>query len=84
MADSNDLPKVGKMQGKMIGRWGAKRGDTIVVPAWSGLEHTAPDDSVLAALRRAHARGARLMTVCSGAFVLAHAGLLDRVRQTTH
>jgi AraC family transcriptional activator FtrA len=56
---------------------------TIVIPGWEGIDIPVPR-AILDALRAAHARGARLLSICSGAFVLAAAGLLDGRRATTH
>ncbi|WAC48263.1 transcriptional regulator FtrA [Asticcacaulis sp. SL142] len=57
--------------------------DLIVVPGWKGAGVHVPD-SLTGSLRRAHARGARLASICSGAFVLAATGLLDGAVVTTH
>ncbi|PWR10535.1 AraC family transcriptional regulator [Micromonospora acroterricola] len=56
--------------------------DLVAVPAHSA--GTTVPDSVLDALRRADARGAYLFSVCSGAFLLGAAGLLDDRECTTH
>lgn len=57
--------------------------DLIVVPGWKGTRAPVPR-SLVSRLRAAHARGARLASICSGVFVLAATGLLDGKRATTH
>jgi transcriptional regulator GlxA family with amidase domain len=60
-----------------------READLIVVPPGHG-EGDSPPAALLEELRRAHARGARIMSVCTGAFILAAAGLLDGRPATTH
>ena len=58
--------------------------DTLLVAGGTGTQAATEDQALLAALRRLAPRVRRLGSVCSGAFVLAEAGLLDGRRATTH
>jgi transcriptional regulator GlxA family with amidase domain len=60
----------------------AYQADLVAVPA--SLIDTPPDERILDVVRHAVDRGAWVLSVCSGAFTLGHAGVLDGRRATTH
>jgi AraC family transcriptional activator FtrA len=59
------------------------RADTVILPGWSDPADE-PSEPLKKALVRAHERGARVVSLCTGVFALAATGLLDRRRVTTH
>jgi len=63
---------------------GAARVDTIIVTGGMGTAAAMQDKTFINAIRRAPKRARRVASVCSGAFVLAAAGLLDGKTATTH
>jgi transcriptional regulator GlxA family with amidase domain len=66
-----------------LGIEAAAEADTIIVPGRNDVTVDTPDE-VLDALRSAFAAGTRIASICSGAFTVAEAGLLDGKRATTH
>ncbi|KKD06348.1 helix-turn-helix domain-containing protein [Streptomyces sp. WM6386] len=62
---------------------GLRHADTVIVPGWADVDVDPPAELV-DAVRAAHEAGARVASLCTGAFVLAAAGLLDGKQATTH
>ncbi|WP_218044473.1 transcriptional regulator FtrA [Kiloniella litopenaei] len=60
-----------------------EKADTIVVPGWRSV-HERPPEALLEAIWAAYYRGARIVSICSGVFVLAAAGILRNQKVTTH
>jgi transcriptional regulator GlxA family with amidase domain len=60
-----------------------RRADTIIVPGIYPMDRPVPEE-LIRALRRATARGARVASICTGAFVLARTGALNGLKATTH
>jgi transcriptional regulator GlxA family with amidase domain len=61
-----------------------RRADTVVVPGYAGAADRATDGPTVRALAAAARRGVRMISICSGAFALAQAGILDGLAVTTH
>jgi transcriptional regulator GlxA family with amidase domain len=60
-----------------------ERAGTVVVPGIDSIDRPAPE-KLLRVLRGAAARGARVASICSGAFILARTGALNGLKATTH
>lgn len=82
--DDGPIRSIGGLEISAPNNTGAiKNAGTIVIPGWRG-SNEVPPDHILELLVQAHKRGARILSICSGVFVLAAAGLLSGRRATTH
>jgi transcriptional regulator GlxA family with amidase domain len=61
-----------------------RKARTVIVPGYGGAAGRELPGMVVRALAAAHRRGARMISICSGAFALAQAGVLNGLTVTTH
>ncbi len=81
-------PEVGTDQGPVLAHLEPllepAESDLVFIPGSAAFRRSRPDLAVLEWLRKAHSVGARLLSICSGAFLMAEAGLLNGRECTTH
>lgn len=78
---SSGLPLVTQPAGRTVG---AARIDTLIIPGGPGVHEALKDKHMITWVRQQSGHARRVASVCTGAFLLAEAGLLDGRRATTH
>ncbi len=82
--DPSPLKAIGGIQINVaFGLSELQNADTIIIPGWKGADAPVPH-AVINAIKSAHKRGCRIVSICSGVFVIAATGLLNNKTATTH